>query len=208
MPAKSIWWTISQTLAWIHHREHAAIGMISPSTTPFDILIDFFGLEADGGDRGQRLASALIVRDDFLEKVKGGQLAIWASRSSDGTMEIVSAADWLSIDALAGNNPKFPPDALGGNYDDKPRYYRATALSSDVITIWPRGKIKRSTDLEIKRVVEEAIRKKGGRLTIDEIDDLELQFRAENSTVQQREKFRQMQISLRGAGTRGRKSNK
>ena len=207
-PPDHAWWTIPQTLAWIMHRNHAAIDMIPAGTSPFDILVDFFGTESDGGDRAQRLASTLLVRDDFLSKVKGGKLAVWASRTTDGPMEPVNAADWLSIDALSGNNPNFPPDALGGNYDDAPRYYRAVISGADVATLWPPQTEKHTSKLEIQRIVEEAIRVKGGRLTTKEIDELELKNRTENSTASQREKFRDMQNTLLGAGQRGRRPNK
>ena len=203
-----IWWSIPQTLTWIMHRQDASIDLIPAKTTPFDILIDLFGSEADGGDRSVRLTASLDVRNDFLAKVRSGVLAVWASRTPDGSMEIVTAADWLTIDALSGNNPNFPPDALGGNYDDRPRYYRSRIRRDDAVAIWPVSALKRSTDLEIKRVVEDAIRDNGGRLPVEKLDKLELEYRKTNSTVPQREKFRDMQIALQGEGKRGRVSKK
>ena len=208
IPSDHAWWTIPQTLAWIMHRNYAAIDTIPVGTSPFDILVDFIGTEADGGDRSQRLKSTLVVRDDFLANVKSGKLVVWASRTTDGPMEAVSAADWLTIDALAGNNPNFPPDALGGNYDDSPRYNRAAISGADVAAVWPPHHEMHTSDLQIQQIIEEAIRVKGDRLSIDEIDELELKNRMENSTAPQREKFRNMQITLRGAGKRGRKPKK
>ena len=208
IPSDHAWWTIPQALAWIMHQNYAVIDTIPAETSPFDILVDFFGTEADGGDRAQRLAMTLNVRDDFLKNVKSGELVVWASRTTDGPMEAVSAADWLTIDALSGNNPNFPPDALGGNYADAPRYYRAAISGADVAAVWPPHNEMHTSDLQIQQIIEEAIRVKGDRLSIDEIDGLELKNRTENSTAPQREKFRNMQITLLGAGKRGRKPKK
>lgn len=203
--AKGVWWSIPQTLTWVMHRNSAAIDMIPLETTPFDVLIDFIGKESDSGNRSQRLSSTLIMRDDFLAKVKSGKLVVWGARSVDGPMQVISAADWLSIEALSGNNQNFSSDALGGNYDDEPRFYRSAILRDDVVALWPPHTKKHNSKIEIQRIIEEEIALKGGRLSIVEIDTLEMKNRTENSTVPQREKFREMQISIVGQGQRGRK---
>ena len=76
---------------------------------------------------------------------------------------------------------------------------------ADALAVWPQYKSNRTAVFEIKQIIEEAIRIKGERLTVKEVDDLELKNRTENSTLAQREKFRKAQISMFGAGERGRK---
>ena len=199
------WWSIPQVLAWIVVRDHKIVRGVNSSITPFDILVYFLEAQSTFEEIPKSMLPALDARKEFCTKCESGELSVWAARSQNGAMEIVSAADWFTIDNLKGNNPEFPHDALGGLYQEAPRYFRAVVSSADAIAVWPQYKSNRTPVFEIKQIIEGAIRKKGGRLTVKEVDDLEVKYRTENSTPPQREKFRKALISLFGAGERGRK---
>ena len=202
---KGAWWSISQTLAWIVTRDYQILAGVHPFITPFDILAYFLEKQSTFTEIPKHMMLALDARKEFWTKCETGELAVWASRTPNGAMEIVSAADWLTIDNLKGNNPEFPHDALGGLYQEAPRYFRAVVSVADALAVWPQYKSNRTAVFEIKQIIEEAIRIKGERLTVKEVDDLELKNRTENSTLAQREKFRKALISMFGAGERGRK---
>ena len=201
----AVWWTIPQTLAWIVTRDYGVVRGVLRSTTAFNILVYFLQTQSTFKEMPKRMVPALVARDEFYTKCKNGKMPVWAASSPDGPMGIVSAADWQTIDVLAGNNPNFTHHALGGLYEDTPRYFRALILRTDVLTLWPEYALNQTPDFEIERVVDEAIRKKGDRLTTEEIYNLEKEYRRENSTVPQREKFRLAQNAILGEGKRGRK---